>query len=75
MAQGPLLPLTIQPSRGLGGGESCSPHSTPSPRPLSPFDSPAWGCSNLVCYTDYIETITCILETWAGHPDSLTLTW
>nr|XP_020763591.1 interleukin-21 receptor [Odocoileus virginianus texanus] len=35
----------------------------------------AWGCSNLICYTDYMETITCILETWAGHPDSLTLTW
>ncbi|KAM9725687.1 interleukin-21 receptor isoform 3-T3 [Dama dama] len=35
----------------------------------------AWGCSNLVCYTDYVETITCILETWAGQPDSLTLTW
>ncbi|XP_059934928.1 interleukin-21 receptor [Mesoplodon densirostris] len=35
----------------------------------------AWGCSDLVCYTDYIQTVTCILETWAPHPDMLTLTW
>ncbi|XP_057605676.1 interleukin-21 receptor [Hippopotamus amphibius kiboko] len=35
----------------------------------------AWGCSDLVCYTDYIQTVTCILETWALHPGSLTLTW
>ncbi|XP_058892141.1 interleukin-21 receptor isoform X1 [Kogia breviceps] len=35
----------------------------------------AWGCSDLVCYTDYIQTVTCILETWAPHPGTLTLTW
>uniref|UniRef100_A0A8C3WNI2 Interleukin 21 receptor n=1 Tax=Catagonus wagneri TaxID=51154 RepID=A0A8C3WNI2_9CETA len=35
----------------------------------------AWGCSDLVCYTDYIQTVTCILETWTLHPSALTLTW
>ncbi|XP_006201288.1 interleukin-21 receptor [Vicugna pacos] len=35
----------------------------------------AWGCSDLICYTDYIQTVTCILQTWTVHPDMLTLTW
>ncbi|KAM7149260.1 interleukin-21 receptor isoform 1-T1 [Molossus nigricans] len=35
----------------------------------------AWGCSDLVCYTDYFQTVTCTLETWALHPSTLTLTW
>lgn len=35
----------------------------------------AWGCSDLVCYTDYLHTVTCILETWTLHPSALTLTW
>lgn len=35
----------------------------------------AWGCSDLICYTDYIQTVTCILQTWTMHPDMLTLTW
>ncbi|XP_066236119.1 interleukin-21 receptor [Saccopteryx leptura] len=35
----------------------------------------AWGCSNLVCYTDYFQTVTCTLETWTLHPSTLTLTW
>lgn len=35
----------------------------------------AWGCSDLVCYTDYFRTVTCFLETWALHPSMLTLTW
>lgn len=34
-----------------------------------------WGCSDLVCYTDYLETVTCVLETWSLHPGTLTLTW
>ncbi|XP_016071704.1 PREDICTED: interleukin-21 receptor [Miniopterus natalensis] len=35
----------------------------------------AWGCSDLVCYTDYFQTVTCFLETWTFHPSTLTLTW
>ncbi|KAK2499104.1 hypothetical protein MC885_015287 [Smutsia gigantea] len=35
----------------------------------------AWGCLDLACYTDYFQTITCILQTWAVHPGTLTLTW
>lgn len=35
----------------------------------------AWGCSDLVCYSDYLQTITCILETWTLPPGTLTLTW
>ncbi|XP_070269520.1 interleukin-21 receptor isoform X2 [Myotis yumanensis] len=35
----------------------------------------AWGCSDLVCYTDYFRTVTCFLETWTPHPGMLTLTW
>ncbi|XP_054438799.1 interleukin-21 receptor [Pteronotus mesoamericanus] len=35
----------------------------------------ACGCSDLVCYTDYFQTVTCILETWTLHPSTLTLTW
>lgn len=35
----------------------------------------AWGCSDLVCYSDYFQTVTCILETWNLHPSTLTLTW
>lgn len=34
----------------------------------------AWGCSDLVCYSDYYQTVTCILETWNLHPSTLTLT-
>uniref|UniRef100_A0A8C6A8N8 Fibronectin type-III domain-containing protein n=1 Tax=Marmota marmota marmota TaxID=9994 RepID=A0A8C6A8N8_MARMA len=33
------------------------------------------GCRDLVCYTDYLETVTCVLETWSLHPGTLTLTW
>ncbi|XP_049760008.1 interleukin-21 receptor [Elephas maximus indicus] len=35
----------------------------------------AWGCSDLACYTDYLQTVTCVLETWSLHPRVLTLTW
>ncbi|XP_004691761.1 PREDICTED: interleukin-21 receptor [Condylura cristata] len=35
----------------------------------------AWGCSDLVCYTDYFQTITCILETITLQTGMLTLTW
>ncbi|XP_039113449.1 interleukin-21 receptor [Hyaena hyaena] len=35
----------------------------------------AWGCLDLVCYTDYFQTVTCTLETWTLHPGTLTLTW
>ncbi|XP_004450519.2 interleukin-21 receptor [Dasypus novemcinctus] len=35
----------------------------------------AWGCLDLVCYTDYLQTVTCTLETGALHPRTLTLTW
>ncbi|XP_037670699.1 interleukin-21 receptor [Choloepus didactylus] len=35
----------------------------------------AWGCLDLVCYTDYLQTITCTLEMWALHPRPLALTW
>lgn len=35
----------------------------------------AWGCPDLVCYTDYFQTVTCFLETWTLHPGTLTLTW
>ncbi|XP_025775896.1 interleukin-21 receptor [Puma concolor] len=37
--------------------------------------APAWGCLDLVCYTDYFKTVTCTLETWTLHPGTLTLTW
>lgn len=36
---------------------------------------PAWGCLDLTCYTDYLWTVTCVLETWNLHPSTLTLTW
>lgn len=35
----------------------------------------AWGCLDLTCYTDYLWTVTCVLETWNLHPSTLTLTW
>uniref|UniRef100_A0A8C0WJ81 Fibronectin type-III domain-containing protein n=1 Tax=Castor canadensis TaxID=51338 RepID=A0A8C0WJ81_CASCN len=34
-----------------------------------------WGCPDLSCYTDYLWTVTCVLETWTPHPRTLTLTW
>ncbi|KAL6046472.1 hypothetical protein STEG23_021433 [Scotinomys teguina] len=34
-----------------------------------------WDCLDLTCYTDYLWTITCILETLNLHPNTLTLTW
>ncbi|XP_069920648.1 interleukin-21 receptor isoform X2 [Oryctolagus cuniculus] len=34
-----------------------------------------WGCQDLTCYTDYLQTVTCVLETWTLHPWLLTLTW
>ncbi|XP_030858499.2 interleukin-21 receptor isoform X3 [Gorilla gorilla gorilla] len=34
-----------------------------------------WGCPDLVCYTDYLQTVICILEMWNLHPSTLTLTW
>ncbi|KAM4829572.1 interleukin-21 receptor isoform 2-T2 [Thomomys bottae] len=34
-----------------------------------------WSCPDLSCYTDYLWTITCVLETWTPHPHTLTLTW
>lgn len=34
-----------------------------------------WSCRDLLCYTDYLQTITCTLETWSLHPWLLTLTW
>ncbi|XP_004386651.1 interleukin-21 receptor isoform X2 [Trichechus manatus latirostris] len=35
----------------------------------------AWGCSDLACYTDYLQTITCTLETWSPRLRTLALTW
>ncbi|CAK6444917.1 unnamed protein product [Pipistrellus nathusii] len=35
----------------------------------------AWGCSDLICYTDYFQTVTCFLETRPLPPSMLTLTW
>ncbi|XP_076997582.1 interleukin-21 receptor [Tamandua tetradactyla] len=35
----------------------------------------AWGCLDLICFTDYLQTVACTLETWALHPRTLTLTW
>nr|8ENT_B Chain B, Interleukin-21 receptor [Homo sapiens]8ENT_E Chain E, Interleukin-21 receptor [Homo sapiens]8ENT_H Chain H, Interleukin-21 receptor [Homo sapiens]8ENT_K Chain K, Interleukin-21 receptor [Homo sapiens] len=32
-------------------------------------------CPDLVCYTDYLQTVICILEMWNLHPSTLTLTW
>uniref|UniRef100_A0A8C2YRZ6 Interleukin 21 receptor n=2 Tax=Chinchilla lanigera TaxID=34839 RepID=A0A8C2YRZ6_CHILA len=34
-----------------------------------------WGCPDLDCYTDYLQTVTCIVEMWTLHPSTLTLTW
>lgn len=38
-------------------------------------DDSAWGCPNLACYTDYFQTVTCLVETGLFRPDMLTLTW
>ena len=74
----PRDPCFPSPSSSQGGVRGWwalqLPLNPPTKASVSP-DLTAWGCSNLICYTDYMETITCILETWAGHPDSLTLTW
>lgn len=35
----------------------------------------AWSCLDLTCYTDYLWTITCILETQSPNPSILSLTW
>uniref|UniRef100_A0A8C2M3B1 Interleukin 21 receptor n=1 Tax=Cricetulus griseus TaxID=10029 RepID=A0A8C2M3B1_CRIGR len=35
----------------------------------------AQACLNLTCYTDYLWTVTCVLETWNLHPNTLILTW
>ncbi|XP_048189025.1 interleukin-21 receptor [Perognathus longimembris pacificus] len=34
-----------------------------------------WGCPDLSCYTDYLWTVTCVLQTRTPHPHTLTLTW
>lgn len=34
-----------------------------------------WSCLDLTCYTDYLWTITCVLETWSPNPSILSLTW
>uniref|UniRef100_A0A8D2E572 Interleukin 21 receptor n=1 Tax=Sciurus vulgaris TaxID=55149 RepID=A0A8D2E572_SCIVU len=34
-----------------------------------------WGCSDLVCHSDYLQTVTCVLQTWSPRPGSLALTW
>ncbi|XP_008054428.1 interleukin-21 receptor [Carlito syrichta] len=34
-----------------------------------------WGCQDIICYTDYLQTVTCILEMWTLRPGMLTLTW
>ncbi|KAM6166293.1 interleukin-21 receptor [Erethizon dorsatum] len=34
-----------------------------------------WGCPDLDCYTDYLQTVTCVVEMWTLHPSMLTLTW
>lgn len=36
---------------------------------------PAWSCLDLTCYTDYLWTITCVLETRSPNPSILSLTW
>lgn len=33
-----------------------------------------WSCLDLTCYTDYLWTITCVLETWSPNPSILSLT-
>lgn len=35
----------------------------------------AWSCLDLTCYTDYLWTITCVLETRSPNPSILSLTW
>lgn len=42
---------------------------------LSLPSPPACGCLDIVCYTDYFQTVTCILETWTLYPNTLTLAW
>ncbi|XP_055994775.1 interleukin-21 receptor [Sorex fumeus] len=39
------------------------------------MDSSGWGCPNPDCYTDYLQTVTCLLETGPTRPGMLTLTW
>ncbi|XP_010621860.1 interleukin-21 receptor [Fukomys damarensis] len=34
-----------------------------------------WGCPDLDCYTDYLQTITCVAEMWPLRSSTLTLTW
>ncbi|XP_060028735.1 interleukin-21 receptor isoform X2 [Erinaceus europaeus] len=35
----------------------------------------AWGCPQLSCFTDYYQTVTCLVETGTLHSSSLTVTW
>ncbi|XP_051001156.1 interleukin-21 receptor [Acomys russatus] len=35
----------------------------------------AWSCPDLSCHTDYLWTISCVLETWSPHSSILSLTW
>ncbi|XP_037363969.1 interleukin-21 receptor [Talpa occidentalis] len=35
----------------------------------------AWACSDIDCYTDYFQTVTCTMETVTFQPGMLTLTW
>ncbi|XP_008839979.1 interleukin-21 receptor [Nannospalax galili] len=34
-----------------------------------------WGCLDLTCYTDFLWTVTCVLEMQGLQPSILTLTW
>lgn len=52
-----------------------TPHHPCSIAASLPPNLPAWGCLDLVCYTDYLQTVTCTLETRTLPAGVLTLTW
>ncbi|XP_023572280.1 interleukin-21 receptor [Octodon degus] len=42
---------------------------------LLPLLQDGWCCPDFDCYTDYLQTVTCVVEMWSLHPSVLALTW
>ncbi|XP_006896694.1 PREDICTED: interleukin-21 receptor [Elephantulus edwardii] len=75
----PLMALDLQKAGGMNSPCKAAPAAGMLPGGIPLFLllllQVAWSCSNLACYTDYLETVTCVLETWTQQPHTLMLIW
>lgn len=65
--------LSEEDSEGVGLGHSM-PRGLAAPLLLLILHG-VWSCLDLTCYTDYLSTVTCVLETRSLNPSKLILTW